>query len=164
MNTRFLLLPVIVWAAGSLAGAEFTAADLEFFEKKIRPVLAEHCYKCHSADAKKLKGDLMLDHRAGVFKGGDTGPAIVSGKPEQSLLIEAIEYDNVDLEMPPRGKLSDHQIADFTEWVKRGAPWPKEAAVGPGAREQFDLPKRKAEHWAWQPVQAGAPPLSLIHI
>lgn len=158
MNTRFLLLPVIVWAAGSLAGAEFTAADLEFFEKKIRPVLAEHCYKCHSADAKKLKGDLMLDHRAGVFKGGDTGPAIVSGKPEQSLLIEAIEYDNVDLEMPPRGKLSDHQIADFTEWVKRGAPWPKEAAVGPGAREQFDLPKRKAEHWAWQPVQAGAPP------
>ena len=84
MNTRFLLLPVIVWAAGSLAGAEFTAADLEFFEKKIRPVLAEHCYKCHSADAKKLKGDLMLDHRDGVFKGGDTGPAIVSGKPDQS--------------------------------------------------------------------------------
>ena len=158
MNTRFLLLPVIVWAAGSLAGAEFTAADLEFFEKKIRPVLAEHCYKCHSADAKKLKGDLMLDHRDGVFKGGDTGPAIVSGKPDQSLLIEAIEYDNVDLEMPPRGKLSDQQITDFTEWVKRGAPWPKEAAVGPGAREQFDLAKRKAEHWAWQPVQAGAPP------
>ena len=133
MNTRFLLLPAVLWAAGSLTGAEFTAADLEFFEKKIRPVLAEHCYKCHSADAKKLKGDLMLDHRAGVFKGGDTGPAIVSGKPEQSLLIEAIEYDNVDLEMPPRGKLSDQQIADFTEWVKRGAPWPKEAAVGPGA-------------------------------
>ena len=158
MNTRFLLLPAVLWAAGSLTGAEFTAADLEFFEKKIRPVLAEHCYKCHSADAKKLKGDLMLDHRAGVFKGGDTGPAIVSGKPEQSLLIEAIEYDNVDLEMPPRGKLSDQQIADFTEWVKRGAPWPKEAAVGPGAREQFDLAKRKAEHWAWQPVQAGAPP------
>ena len=158
MNTRFLLLPVVLWAAGSLAGAEFTAADLEFFEKKIRPVLAEHCYKCHSADAKKLKGDLMLDHRAGVFKGGDTGPAIVSGKPEQSLLIEAIEYDNVDLEMPPRGKLSDQQIADFTEWVKRGAPWPKEAAVGLGSREQFDLAKRKAEHWAWQPIQPGAPP------
>ena len=158
MNTRFLLLPVIVWAAGSLAGAEFTAADLEFFEKKIRPVLAEHCYKCHSADTKKLKGDLMLDYRAGVFKGGETGPAIVFAKPEQSLLIEAIEYDNVDLEMPPRGKLSDQQIADFTEWVKRGAPWPKEAAVGPGARAQFDLAKRKAEHWAWQPVQAGAPP------
>lgn len=158
MNARFLLLPVIVWAARSLAGAEFTSADLEFFEKKIRPVLAEHCYKCHSADAKKLKGDLMLDHRAGVFKGGDTGSAIVSGKPEQSLLIEAIEYDNVDLEMPPRGKLSDQQIADFTEWVKRGAPWPKEAAVGPGSREQFDLAKRKAEHWSWQPVQAGAPP------
>ena len=158
MNTRFLLLSVVLWVASSLSGVDFTAADLEFFEKKIRPVLAEHCYKCHSADAKKLKGDLMLDHRAGVFKGGDTGPAIVSRKPEQSLLIEAIEYDNVDLEMPPRGKLSDQQIADFTEWVKRGAPWPKEAAVGPGAREQFDLAKRKAEHWAWQPVQAGAPP------
>ncbi|MBC8325997.1 MAG: PSD1 domain-containing protein [Verrucomicrobia subdivision 3 bacterium] len=155
MRRLFTLFFLTAWP---LAAAEFTAADLEFFEKKIRPVLAEHCYKCHSADAKKLKGDLMLDHRAGVFKGGDTGPAIVSGKPAQSLLIEAIEYDNVDLEMPPRGKLSDQQIADFTEWVKRGAPWPKEAAVGPGAREQFDLAKRKAEHWAWQPVQAGAPP------
>ncbi len=158
MSTRFLFLPVVLWATSLLSAEEFAAADLEFFEKKIRPVLAEHCFKCHSADAKKLKGGLLLDHRAGVMKGGDSGPAIVSGKPADSLLIEAIGYDNVDLEMPPRGKLSNQQITDLTEWVKRGAPWPKEAATGPGAKDHFDLAKRKAEHWAWQPVKAPAPP------
>ncbi len=152
-----LLIALLLSSMPALA-AEFAAADLEFFEKKIRPVLAEHCFKCHSADAKKLKGGLLLDHRAGVLKGGDSGPSIVSGKPADSLLIEAIGYDNVDLEMPPRGRLSDQQIADLTEWVKRGAPWPKEAAKGPGAQDHFNLAERKADHWAWQPVKATQPP------
>ena len=152
-----LLIALLLSSMPALA-AEFAAKDLEFFEKKIRPVLAEHCFKCHSADAKKLKGGLLLDHRAGVLKGGDSGPSIVSGKPEESLLIEAIGYDNVDLEMPPRGRLSDQQIADLTEWVKRGAPWPKEAAKGPGNKDHFNLAERKADHWAWQPVKAMQPP------
>ena len=152
-----LLIALLLSSMPALA-AEFAAADLEFFEKKIRPVLAEHCFKCHSADAKKLKGGLLLDHRAGVLKGGESGPSIVSGKPEESLLIEAIGYDNVDLEMPPRGRLSNQQIADLTEWVKRGAPWPKEAAKGPGAQDHFNLAERKAEHWAWQPVKVPQPP------
>ncbi|MBT6449323.1 MAG: hypothetical protein HOK62_01195, partial [Verrucomicrobiales bacterium] len=99
MLVRFSLLLAIV-AVLPLAAAEFSALDLEFFEKKIRPVLVEHCYKCHSAKSKKLKAGLRLDHRAGVLKGGDSGPSVVSGKPEQSRLIEAIGYDNVDLEMP----------------------------------------------------------------
>ena len=133
-----------------LSGAEFTSTDLEFFEKKIRPLLAENCYKCHSAKAKKLKGGLRLDYRAGVLKGGDSGPAIQPGKPEMSRLVEAINYDNVDLEMPPSGKLSAAHIADLNEWVKRGAPWPDEAVVGNEVKEKFNLAKRKAEHWAWQ--------------
>jgi hypothetical protein len=149
--------PLILLAALPVAAAEFAPADLEFFEKKIRPVLAEHCYKCHSAKSKKLKGGLRLDHRAGVLKGGDSGAAIVSGKPEQSRLIEAIGYDNVDLEMPPRGKLTATQIADLTEWVKHGAPWPKEA-VADGTQKKFNLAQRRAEHWAWQPVKKQTPP------
>jgi len=156
MLVRFSFLLAIVTVL-PLAAAEFSALDLEFFEKKIRPVLVEHCYKCHSAGSKKLKAGLRLDHRSGVLKGGDSGPSVVSGKPEQSRLIEAIGYDNVDLEMPPRGKLTGEQIADLTEWVKRGAPWPKES-VASGTQKEFNLAERRAEHWAWQPVKKQTPP------
>ncbi|MDC0218767.1 PSD1 and planctomycete cytochrome C domain-containing protein [Verrucomicrobia bacterium] len=156
MLVRFSFLLAIVTVL-PLVAAEFSAVDLEFFEKKIRPVLVEHCYKCHSAESKKLKAGLRLDHRAGVIKGGDSGPSVVSGKPEQSRLIEAIGYDNVDLEMPPRGKLNGEQIADLTEWVKRGAPWPKES-VASGTQKEFNLAERRAEHWAWQPVKKQTPP------
>ena len=107
------VLSAIFFTGGMISfGADFSAQELDFFEKKIRPLLAENCYKCHSSNSKKLKGGLRLDHRVGVLKGGDTGPAIVAGKPDQSLLIEAVRYNNVDLEMPPRGKLSESQIAD----------------------------------------------------
>ena len=158
MIVRLSIQFAVVCATGSLYAADFAAADLEFFEKKIRPVLAEHCYKCHSADAKKLKGGLRLDHRAGVLKGGDTRPAIVLSKPEKSLLIEAIGYGNVDLEMPPRGKLSTAQIADLTEWVRRGAPWPEETVTAGGDDKEFNLQERRAKHWAWQPVKNQTPP------
>lgn len=145
-------------AAGSVMAAEFPAADLEFFEKKIRPLLSQKCFKCHSAKAKKLKGGLRLDYRAGVLKGGDSGAAVQPGKPTASRLVEAINYGNVDLEMPPSGKLTAAQIADLTEWVKRGVPWPKEAATGGGVHEEFNLAKRRAEHWAWQSVKKKTPP------
>ncbi|MCI0537521.1 MAG: PSD1 and planctomycete cytochrome C domain-containing protein, partial [Verrucomicrobiales bacterium] len=131
-----------------------------FFEKRIRPVLVERCYKCHSADSEKLKGGLRLDSRPLALKGGDTRPAVVPGDPEKSLLIEAIGYANVDLQMPPKGKLSPAQIADFTTWVTMGAPWPE--ATGPNqgvsSTEAFNLPKRRAEHWSWQPISAPALP------
>jgi len=158
MFTRFFLGLGLASVSMVLSGAEFTSTDLEFFEKKIRPLLAENCYKCHSAKAKKLKGGLRLDYRAGVLKGGDSGPAIQPGKPEMSRLVEAINYDNVDLEMPPSGKLSAAHIADLNEWVKRGAPWPDEAVVGNEVKEKFNLAKRKAEHWAWQPIKKQVPP------
>src|SRR6516225_9166041 len=79
-------------------------AGVDFFEKRIRPVLVEYCYKCHSGQAKSVKGGLRLDSRDGLLKGGDTGPALVPGNPEKSRLVEAINYKNVDLQMPPKGK------------------------------------------------------------
>ncbi len=109
----------------AIAGAR---ADIAFFEQKIRPVLVEHCYACHSAGAKKLKGNLYLDSKAGWQKGGDSGePAILPGDPEGSLLIRTIRHLEEDLEMPPKKpKLPEAVIADFMVWVKMGAPDPRD--------------------------------------
>src|SRR5256885_13610335 len=81
------------------------SVDVDFFERKIRPVLVEHCYACHSTQAKKHKGGLLLDTRDGLRKGGESGPALVPGQPERSLLIKAVHYDSDELKMPPKGKL-----------------------------------------------------------
>ena len=142
---------------GVLLLSTASQADDEFFEKKIRPLLAEHCYACHSPTAKKLKAHLLVDSRDGLLKGGDTGPAIVPGSPEKSLLVKAISYTDVDLTMPPRGKLPESAIADLTTWIKDGARWPAESAKK-SAVAAFDLQKRKAEHWAWRPIQAPTVP------
>src|SRR5262245_29380045 len=103
------------------AGRAQPAPDaFAFFERKIRPVLVEHCYACHSVDAqknKKLRGGLFLDTKTGLLKGGETGPAIVPGKPDDSLLIKALNYAGEDLRMPPKGKLPDSVIADFETWI-----------------------------------------------
>jgi hypothetical protein len=94
-------------AAIAPAPALISAADLQFFETRVRPVLVDRCYKCHSHDADKIKGGLMLDTREGMLHGGDTGPAIAPGKPEDSLLVDAISYKDADLQMPPKGERSD---------------------------------------------------------
>ena len=98
------------------------AAQEEFFEAKVRPVLADNCLECHGAE--KHKGGLRLDVRAAMLKGGETGPAVVPGKPDESPLIEAIRYEG-DVQMPPKKKLKDEEIAALTDWVKRGALWPE---------------------------------------
>ncbi|MCY3004990.1 MAG: DUF1553 domain-containing protein [Planctomycetota bacterium] len=98
-------------------------AKLDFFEKKIRPVLIEHCYECHSSAAKTLQGGLSLETAAGLAQGGDSGPALVPGKSDQSLILQALRYEST--QMPPRGKLSDQVIADFVEWVSSGAADPR---------------------------------------
>src|SRR6267142_2711390 len=118
----FLMLPPVL--GFNAAGA---ASDgVEFFEKRIRPLLVEHCYKCHSRDSEKIKGGLLLDSREGALKGGETGPAIVPGDPEKSLLIKAVRQADKDLQMPPKDKkLADAQIADLVAWVKMGAPDPR---------------------------------------
>jgi hypothetical protein len=151
-------LLALAGAGDSRAADNPTAAGVEFFESKIRPVLVKHCYHCHSAKAKKLKGGLRLDSRAGLLQGGDSGPALVPSRPERSRLIEAVGYKNVDLQMPPRAKLPDRVIADLTAWVKMDTPWPRENPSHVSAKAKFDLAKRKREHWAWQPVRPQDPP------
>src|SRR5437879_9968490 len=147
---RATVWSVVCWAMlpHGVRAAEQAApgsTGVEFFEKKVRPVLVEHCYKCHSTQAPKLKGGLLLDTREALLKGGENGPAVVPGRPDQSRLIEAVGYKNVDLRMPPKGKLTDAAIADLAAWVKIGVPWPREA--GPKAtvagKDAFDLYQRK---------------------
>ena len=133
--------------------AESTSEQVEFFEKQVRPILVERCYKCHSTQSEKLKGGLLLDSREGVLKGGEDGPVISLEFPEKSKLIEAINYQNPDLQMPPKGKLPDQQISALTEWIKMGAPWPLEAGKSTSTTATFDLEKRRREHWAWQPIK-----------
>src|SRR5882672_27730 len=118
---RILLFLCILLGPAS-AFAQEKAAEFEFFEKKVRPVLVQHCYECHSAKAKKVRGGLLLDSRSAMLEGGDLGPAIVPGDPAKSRLIEAVRYMNVDLKMPRNGKLPDAVIADLTAWVTMGAP------------------------------------------
>src|ERR1044072_898481 len=98
-------------------GAEADRSSAEFFEKRVRPVLAGRCYGCHSLQAEKLKGGLRLDSYAALMKGGESGPVLVPGEPDKSRLIEAIRYTNPDLQMPPKARLSDEQIADLAAWV-----------------------------------------------
>jgi hypothetical protein len=126
-----------------------------FFETKIRPVLVEHCHKCHAGDS--AKGGLRLDSREAVLAGGDSGPAVVPGDPGKGRLVEAIRYGNADLSMPPKGKLSDAVIRDFETWVRAGVVWPGPAAKA-DAKETFDLAKRKTEHWCWRPLTNPMPP------
>ncbi len=139
-------LALMVEAGGA---AELSRAQLEFFENRIRPIFANHCYKCHSRQAEKVKGGLLLDSREDLLKGGESGPSIVSGDPDKSLLIQAVRYGNEDLQMPPKGeRLSEKQITDLVAWVKMGAPDPR---VATAAQKAWVDPGKK--HWAWQPVQ-----------
>src|SRR3954470_8898098 len=113
----------VVWAE------ELPKDQVEFFETKIRPVLVEHCYECHSAKSEKLKGKLQLDNREAARKGGETGPAVVPGDPDASLVVQALRFEN--FEMPPKGKLPAEVIANFEQWIKNGAVDPREASGAP---------------------------------
>lgn len=154
----FLLaaLTVSVWlilGAGTPCNAQemkFDAGQIEFFERKVRPLLVDNCHACHSLSAEKNQGGLLLDSRAAILKGGDSGEAIVPGKPHGSLLIGAVKYE--DYEMPPKGQLPEDQIAILEKWVEMGAPWPSESANAGLALEEFDLEARRKEHWVWQPI------------
>jgi mono/diheme cytochrome c family protein len=142
-------------AMSALRAADDTAG-LEFFEKKVRPVLADHCYKCHSATAEKVKGGLLLDTRPAMLKGGDTGPAIVPGDAEKSLLIKAVRYTDENLQMPPKNKkLSAEQIADLESWIKMGAPDPRTNTAKLATAIATEGAKK---HWAYQPVRSPALP------
>jgi hypothetical protein len=151
---------ILAISAGVARAADSpTPEAAEFFEKRVRPILVEKCQKCHGA--KLQKGELRLDSREGVLKGGANGPAIVPGKPEQSELVRAINYEADGFQMPPTGKLAPESIAALTDWVRRGAPWPHSAL--PANRHRgaagIDLAER-AKHWSFQPLQHGVVPSS----
>ncbi len=127
------------------------------FAKIVQPLLTERCYKCHSVDAEKVKGELLLDSRVTALKGGESGAGFVPSEPERSQIVEAIRWTDKDLQMPPKTKLSDSEIADVERWIRMGAPWPggDEPAV---ARKESKMNERARTHWSFQPVKDCEPP------
>ncbi len=142
----WLALPLTAWAETAPS-----AEGERFFEMHIRPILVEHCQECHGS--KKQWAELRLDSGSALLKGGESGPVVKPGDPEESRLIQVIRYSENDSQMPPDGKLADEQIARLTEWVRMGAPWPR-GEVG----ESADFFDQAAEHWAFQPIQAPSIP------
>ena len=127
---------------------DFSPEHLTFFETQIRPVLVESCYECHSAQSRPLQGGLRLDYRDGLLKGGDTGPAVSLEHPADSTLLKALRHDG--LQMPPKGKLPDKVLADFTTWIRLGLPDPR-TSEQPVSTRQIDIAAGR-RHWAFQPV------------
>ncbi len=148
-------LALFIAAPASVSAA--TPEQLEFFEREVRPVLAENCYVCHSADAAAVFANLRLDSRAAVLAGSDAGPIVVLGDPAESKLMKALRGEIA--QMPPTGRLSDERIAAVARWIEMGLPWPEEAAPAASVTTAgFDLAERREQHWAWRPVDDAAPP------
>jgi len=150
------LLALVLAASPLLCFAQekIPPGQLEFFEKNIRPVLVKKCYKCHSAQAKEVEGGLLLDTRQGIRRGGESGHAVVPGNIEDSLLIDSIRHES--LEMPPEEKLPDEVIANFVKWVRIGAPDPR-GGKSSAIKRVIDFQEGK-QHWAFQPVAKVAVP------
>ncbi|MEO1529745.1 MAG: PSD1 and planctomycete cytochrome C domain-containing protein [Planctomycetota bacterium] len=150
LNRESRLLAVLV-AISSVLVTTASANDkekLDFFEAKIRPLLIEHCYDCHSEESGESEGNLFVDSAAGLLKGGSFGPALIPGKPDQSLLVRAVRYDNAKLQMPPEEKLDAEAIALLEKWVSMGAPDPRvtDSPVSSESEVTFD----PSSHWAFQ--------------
>jgi hypothetical protein len=144
-------MAVVVLFAPSPARADGTADQAEFFETKVRPVLVDSCLSCHGS--KKQSGALRLDAREALIEGGESGPAIVPGNPDASLLVQAIRKTHPDIKMPPKGRLAEPAVEAIAAWVKMGAPWPRttpKTITGSQATS--------ADHWAFRPVKAVPPP------
>ena len=147
-----LVISLIFLSVSSVISAEKLSKEhLDFFENKIRPILVNKCYKCHSAEAKKSKGGLLVDSREALLKGGESGASLVPGNPEKSMLIKAVRYLDEDIEMPPKKKLEDQEIQDLVQWVKMGAPDPR---GGKAALTKFEkILEKGKEHWAFKKVK-----------
>jgi mono/diheme cytochrome c family protein len=162
------LLPISCSMLGlsGVASAQ-SEADVSFFRDQVKPILQQHCFECHGAsDGKggyKIKSGLQLISRKGLLKGGAHGAVINEESPEKSLLLEVISYNNEDLQMPPKNKLSDEEIALITDWVKRGAPWTPEDAdvlheVHDPHAEMTTVNEKTKAHWSYKPMQRPAVP------
>ena len=155
MRYGILSIAILLTAGSAWADPAVQRQRLEFFESKIRPVLVQHCYECHAADSKKLRGGLLVDSRQGLLKGGESGPAVVLGDLKTSLLISALKYD--DFEMPPKGKLPAAVIADFEKWIQDGAIDPRRATNQVAKPKSIDIEAGR-KHWAYHPLKAPAIP------
>jgi len=159
MKIQSFLIFFVLGTVGALAQEKpLTRAQVDFFEKKIRPVLVENCYKCHSAKSEKVKGELLLDTKASARKGGESGPAVVPRDLKKSLLIEAVRWTNDDLQMPPKKKLSAAQIMDLERWVQMGAPDPRTGGGVTAIKRDIDIEAGK-KFWAFQPIKTTTPKL-----
>lgn len=133
--------------------------QLDFFEKRIRPLLVNNCYECHSAGAKKIGGGLLLDSRIAIRKGGDSGPAVIPRHPESSLLVEAVKHARPELTMPPKKKLSSEEIADLAKWIEMGLPDPRAEDTIASLRAKSTIDWNKArEFWSFHPLASPALP------
>jgi hypothetical protein len=166
LSTPIALICVLILSIVSVPAAAIEIAPSEdqirFFEAKIRPVLLDQCTKCHGPQ--KQKAGLRLDSREAILNGGETGPAIIPGKPQESLLVTAIRHEADGPKMPPSKKLPAPAIADLTRWVEMGAPWPAEPDTGTTAtpvkrRGEFQITEKDRAHWAFQPVRRPVPPV-----
>src|SRR6185503_18929902 len=161
-----------MWRSSSLAGtalllllsfparSQDSAAErdgLDLFEKRIRPVLVDKCYSCHSAGAEKIKGNLVVDTREGLLKGGDTGPSLLPGHPDKSLLIKALKWSEEEFKMPPKKRLSPEVIADFETWIRKGAPDPRVSTAPASKKPAINV--AEARHaWPFTPLAEPAVP------
>lgn len=147
-----LAVPVLLF------GTEPAPDRVEFFEKKVRPVLVNRCYGCHSAETKPA-GGLRVDDRHGLLRGGASGPAVVPGNPADSILIQRIRHTDPQRRMPKEGgPVTDAELADLTAWIQAGVAWPKEVIPSSIGRPRPSYEKLKATHWAWQPLTDPVPP------
>ena len=160
--TTLSLLSFVIVAPALRAGETISPDHLDFFEKKIRPVLVEHCYSCHSAESKELKGGLRLDLKEGWITGGESGsPAIIPGKPNESSFILSVRHEGDSSAMPPdRPKLAENIVADLVKWVTIGAPDPRDGKlekIAPSS-DWETLYRGRLTWWSLQPVTQHQPP------
>jgi len=148
LTQSLIFCGLLAWAGVVSGDAVAADAGNDFFEAKIRPVLIRECYECHAADAKQIHGGLLLDHQAGLLKGGDSGAAVVPGKADESLLIGALRHEAFD--MPPKGRLDDAVIADFVRWIEMGAPDPR-SEVKTASSQAMSLAEAK-DFWSFKPL------------
>ena len=162
MNPRRQLIAMVLIAVGPAVASAQTpispdASKVEYFERHVRPLLVDNCYNCHSANT-NAKGGLRVDDRNGLTQGGNGGPAVVPGDPAKSLLIQAVKYEDDNLQMPPKKRLTPDQVKTLTRWINDGAAWPDEARVAAPDKANARYEQLRKGHWAWQPLQQRKPP------
>src|ERR1022692_13376 len=159
MIKQCILICILVAAGAAIprtaSGQTVKATEetlVDFFERKVRPVLANNCHNCHSANTKAI-ANLRVDDRNGLVKGGNRGPAVIPGNPDKSLLIQAVRKTHPKVKMPPDHELTEQEIADLATWIKDGAAWPAVRVPASIGRPNAKYEKLRKSHWAWQPLR-----------